>query len=72
MDKKPVDKKLQSEVWFLMGIILIACIALGVIIAFLKLNYNLSVEYQVLIVLPIAVLIGIFCLYYMDSVNLTN
>ena len=65
MKIKNVDKKLQREALFLVAIVLIVCLPLAVIIAFLKLKYNLENEYQVLITFPIVVILGIFSLMHM-------
>jgi len=72
MKTKTIDKKLQKEIKFLMAIIIIFCLILSFIIAYLELNYKISIIYEILIIVPIATILGIFCLYHMYKKDVLN
>jgi len=65
MQQEKINKELQRKMWFLVGTSFVICIILAIVIAFLELNYNLSFEYQLLIVVPILCALGVFYLFHM-------
>jgi carbon starvation protein CstA len=70
MDEKPVNKKRQHETLFLLALSITVIIILGFILTFLRLNHGLSKEQMVLIIIPIALFLGIYNLYYMYKKDL--
>ena len=69
-EKKSIDKKLQREMRFLIGVTLIVSLCAAFLLVFLELNYNLPFKYQFLIVLPISVLLALFVSYHMYKKDL--
>lgn len=60
-----VHRKFPPEAKFLIGLISTVVIILAVILSYLELNYKTDLKIRFLIVLPIAIFLGIFCLYYL-------
>jgi hypothetical protein len=72
VDEKSVNKKVQREILFLMGLVFIVVIILALIIAYWELTYGRNPQVYFLIIFPPVFLLAIFSAFYLWKKGLMN